>query len=236
MNLSGALSLAVSALILTWEPSIAPTIFGRLVRSANDAIGEFISSSLWKFCVRQEVRKGYQQSLNISNDRKSRNKRASFTQSYLSHNQQSYSIALVCTSYVFACMFYLNLSKKKKMLPHVKSSERFLKVSQFSEKYKLTLMNWKVKFLVFEAAGTIVRKWFDPNQLQSIIFWSTDYGGLYVAPDLTVVKLWSLVFTCSHVEDVAGKDHISWYTWETSRSSWLWRLANGSCSLSLPSS
>lgn len=115
------------------------------------------------------------------------------------------------------------------MLPHVKSSVKFLKVSQFSEKYKLTLRTWKVKFLVFEAARTIVRKWFDPNQLQSILFWSTDFGELYIAPDLTVVKLWSLVFTWSHVEDVAGKDHISWYTWETSRSSWLWRLANGSC-------
>ena len=143
MNLSGALSLAVSALMLTWEPSIAPTIFGRLVRSANDAIGEFISSSLWKFCVRQEVRKGYQQSLNISNDRKSRNKRASFTQSYLSHNQQSYSIALVCSSYVFACIFYLNLSKKKcyHMLNQARGFWKFL-----SSQKNINLHSWTEKW------------------------------------------------------------------------------------------
>ena len=54
---------------------------------------------------------------------------------------------------------------------------------KFLRKIYAYIHELKSEISVFEAAGTIFRKCFDPNRLQSIAFWSTYLGKLYITPE-----------------------------------------------------
>ena len=98
------------------------------------------------------------------------------TMFYLSYTQQlfhhtSLHSLRLCSQVLFKAI-------KNVMLPHVKSSVKFLKVSQKN----ICLHSWTEKwnFRVWSSRKD-VQKMFWPSRLQSIAFWSTYFGRLCIA-------------------------------------------------------